>query len=172
MVRTFVLATLLAAGTAFAQHHGGYAGQQDRAIKALSEDETRQYLAGAGMGYARAAELNGFPGPMHVLELADKLNLSPEQRAATQKLMDAHKAEARAIGAKRVAAEKSLDDLFKSGSVDQQRLAEAVRVTAQVEGEYRLTHLDTHRQMRALLNDRQVAQYNVLRGYTKAKHSH
>jgi hypothetical protein len=172
MVRTLLLATLFAAGTAFAQHHGGYAGQQDRAIKALSEDETRQYLAGAGMGYARAAELNGFPGPMHVLELADKLGLSADQRAATQKLMDAHKAEARAIGAKRVAAEKSLDELFKSGGVDQQRLAEAVRMTAQIEGEYRLSHLDTHRLMRAMLSEHQVAQYNVLRGYSKAKHTY
>jgi len=172
MTRTLLFVALLATGPAQAQHHGNYAGQQDRAIKALSEDETRQYLAGAGMGYARAAELNGFPGPMHVLELADKLGLSTDQRAATQKLMDAHKAEARAIGAKRVAAEKSLDELFRSGGVEQQRLAEAVRMTAQIEGEYRLSHLDTHRQMRALLSEHQVTQYNVLRGYTKAKHSH
>jgi hypothetical protein len=172
MTRLLLVVSLLAASAAHAQHHGGYAGQQDRAIKALSEDETRQYLAGAGMGYARAAELNGYPGPMHVLELADKLELSADQRAATQKLMELHKAEARAIGAKRVAAEKSLDELFKTGAADQQRLAEAVRVTAQIEGEYRLSHLDTHRQMRAMLSDHQLARYNVLRGYTKAKHSH
>ena len=42
-------------------------------VNALSPDEVQQYLAGAGMGYAKAAELNHFPGPMHVLELADKL---------------------------------------------------------------------------------------------------
>jgi Spy/CpxP family protein refolding chaperone len=172
MTRTLLFATLFAAGTALAQHHAPYAGQQDRAIKALSEEETKQYLSGAGMGYARAAELNGYPGPMHVLELADKLNLSHEQRAATQKLMEAHKAEARAIGAKRVAAEKSLDELFRSGSADEKRVAEAVRAAALTEGEYRLSHLDTHLKMRALLNDQQIAQYNALRGYTKAKHAH
>src|SRR5947209_11774189 len=95
-----------------AQSHGAYAGQRQRPGKALSDEETAQYLAGAGMGYAKPAELNGYPGPMHVLELADKLKLSPEQREATRKLMDAHKAQARAIGAKRVEAEKQLDATF------------------------------------------------------------
>src|SRR5688500_10395435 len=75
-----------------------YAGQEGRAIKALSAEEVKQYLAGAGMGYAKAAELNRFPGPQHALELADKLSLTTDQRAATKRLMDAHKVEARAIG--------------------------------------------------------------------------
>jgi len=173
MTRTaFLLACLFAAGIAHAQHHGSYAGQQDRAIKALSDEEAKQYLAGAGMGYARAAELNGFPGPMHVLELADKLALTPAQRAATQRLLESHKAEARAIGAKRVAAEQSMDDLFKSGAVDQDRLAEAVRATAQIDGAYRLSHLDTHRQMKALLNEHQISMYNQLRGYSSDQHRH
>lgn len=172
MKAAVLLLAMLAAGTASAQGHNPYAGQNDRTIKALSDDETRQYLAGAGMGYARAAELNGYPGPMHALELADRLDLSAEQRTAIQRLMDKHKTEARAIGAKRVAAEQSLDTLFKSGAVDQDRLAEAVRTTAQIEGEYRLSHLDTHRQMRTLLSEHQVAMYNDLRGYSSGKHVH
>jgi Spy/CpxP family protein refolding chaperone len=167
----FYIATILAFSAA-AQGHNPYAGQHDREIKALSNDEARQYLAGAGMGYARAAELNGFPGPMHALELADKLHLSPEQRTSIQRLMDQHKAQARAIGARRVAAEKSLDELFKSGTVGQDRLAEAVKTAAQIDGEYRLSHLDTHRQMKTLLNDHQVAMYNNLRGYSGTKHNH
>ena len=168
----FLSLAMLGAGSAGAQGHNPYAGQHERPIKALSEDDTRQYLAGAGMGYARAAELNGYPGPMHVLDLGDKLGLSEAQRGATQRLMETHKAEARAIGAKRVAAEKSLDDLFSSRAMDSQCLAEAVRTASQLEGEYRLSHLDTHRQMRALLSEQQVAQYGVLRGYAKEKHSH
>jgi Spy/CpxP family protein refolding chaperone len=172
MTRTTLWVLLLLAAGAVNAQHGGYAGQQDRAIKALSEDETKQYLSGAGMGYARAAELNGYPGPMHVLELADQLKLSPEQRAATQRLMETHKAEARSIGAKRVAAEKSLDELFKTGGADPKHTAEAVRASAQLEGEYRLSHLDTHLKMRALLSDHQVAQYNALRGYAVKKHAH
>jgi Spy/CpxP family protein refolding chaperone len=137
-------------------------------VAALSDDETREYLAGAGMGYAKPAELNGYPGPMHVLELADKLGLSGEQRSATQRLMDAHKAEARALGAKRVEAEKRLNSLFRAGKVDEKTLAEAVSASAATDASYRLSHLDTHRRMRALLTDAQVARYNELRGYGAA----
>jgi Spy/CpxP family protein refolding chaperone len=156
--------------TAGAQHQP-YAGQHQRELKALSAEEVKQYVAGAGMGYARAAELNHFPGPMHVLELADQLQLSPEQRAATQKLMTAHKAQARALGSELVAAERGLDELFRAGTVDAAGLARAVRDSAAAVGEYRLSHLETHRQMRALLSDEQVRRYDELRGYASGKGS-
>jgi hypothetical protein len=166
-LRICFFSLLVVSGAAAAQHHSPYAGNEQREIKALSAEQAKQYLSGAGMGYAMAAELNGFPGPMHVLELADRLELTPEQRAATQRLMDRHKAEARAIGAKRVAAERQLDMLFRHGALRQEQLAESVLATAHIEGEYRLSHLETHREMRALLSDAQVARYNELRGYTK-----
>lgn len=158
---------LLAVTTTFAQHQP-YAGQQDREIKALSPDEVKQFLSGAGMGYAKSAELNRFPGPMHVLELADKLDLTPEQRARTTTLMDTHKAEAREFGRKRVESERAIEILFRSGRVDDAALAKSVREAAALEGEYRLTHLETHRRMRALLSDEQVARYVRLRGYEGA----
>ena len=161
------IVSLLAVTTTFAQHQP-YAGQQEREIKALSPDEVKQYLAGAGMGYAKPAEMNRFPGPMHVLELADKLALSPEQRASTKSLMDSHKAEARAIGAKRVESERAIEMLFRSGKLDDTALATSVREAAVLEGEYRLAHLETHRRMRALLSDEQVARYVRLRGYEGA----
>jgi Spy/CpxP family protein refolding chaperone len=143
-----------------------YAGQHDRDIKALSAEEVKQYLSGAGMGYAKAAELNRFPGPQHTLELADQLGLSTEQRTAVKALMDAHKAEARAIGAKVVDSERTLEALFRSGAVSESALADAVRKAAALQGEYRLSHLETHRRLRALLTDEQVASYDSLRGYT------
>jgi Spy/CpxP family protein refolding chaperone len=163
--------SLLFVGIAGAQHQP-YSGQQDRDLKALSGDQVKQYLAGAGMGYARPAELNHFPGPMHVLELADKLNLSAEQRAATQKLMDAHKAQARGLGAEVVAAERDLEQLFRGGKVDEAGLARAARTAAAIEGEYRLSHLETHRRMREVLNDEQVKRYDELRGYGAGKAQH
>ncbi|MDZ7748093.1 MAG: hypothetical protein U5K43_03955 [Halofilum sp. (in: g-proteobacteria)] len=43
-----------------------YAGQETRAIASLSPEEVQGYLAGEGKGMARAAELNGHPGPAHV----------------------------------------------------------------------------------------------------------
>jgi hypothetical protein len=56
-----------------------YAGEEQRVIKSLSPEEIESLKAGAGMGFAKLAELNGFPGPKHVLELAGRLELSPTQ---------------------------------------------------------------------------------------------
>jgi Spy/CpxP family protein refolding chaperone len=139
---------------------------------ALTSEEVEQYRAGAGMGYAKAAELNHFPGPMHVLELAAPLGLNAEQRAATERLMQTHKAEARAIGAKLVAAEQELERLFRSGQVRDAELARAVAEASRLQGEYRLSHLETHRRMRALLTEEQVKRYDELRGYGGNQHHH
>jgi Spy/CpxP family protein refolding chaperone len=155
-----------------AAQHQPYSGQEARDIKALSAEEVKQYLSGAGMGYAKAAELNRFPGPQHTLELADQLRLSTEQRAAVKALMDAHKAEARAIGAKLVDAERVLDHLFRSGRVSQAALSEAVGKAAALQGEYRLSHLETHRRLRDVLTEEQVARYDVLRGYAAGRSTH
>src|SRR5918992_3037353 len=128
MMKIFFAMLVLAAGGAHAQQ--GYSGQESRDLKALSAEEIDQYRAGAGMGYAKAAELNHFPGPMHALELAEKLGLSAEQRAATKRLMDAHKAEARAIGSRLVHAEQRLEALFRRGNIEEDELAKAVREAA------------------------------------------
>lgn len=167
-MKSLAVAICLAAvplATAAQTHQQSYAGQHQREIKALSAEEIAQYQSGAGMGYAKAAELNGFPGPMHVLELADKLALSAQQRDDTRRLMDAHKAQAREIGARRVEAENRLDGIFRGGGVNEAAMADAVRAAAAIEGEYRLSHLETHRRMRLLLGDEQVARYASLRGY-------
>jgi Spy/CpxP family protein refolding chaperone len=166
------IAVLCAVGTpflsnAYAQHQP-YSGQQARDVKALSPDEVKQYLAGAGMGYAKAAELNHYPGPMHALELAEQLRLSAEQRASTESLMKTHKAEARDIGARLIEAERALDALFRSGNLSAETLSLAVSRSAALQGEYRLSHLETHRRMRALLTAEQVARYDALRGYSTA----
>jgi Spy/CpxP family protein refolding chaperone len=157
MMRIFFAMLALAAGAAHAQ---------------LESDKVEQYRAGAGMGYAKAAELNHFPGPMHVLELADQLRLSDDQRAATRRLMDEHKKEARGIGAELVEAERAIESLFRKGHVDQAALARAVREAAALEGEYRLSHLETHRRMRALLTAEQVKRYDELRGYAAGQTTH
>jgi Spy/CpxP family protein refolding chaperone len=156
----FVAATGIAHG-----QHQPYAGQQARDIKALSAEEVKQYREGAGMGYAKPAELNHYPGPAHVLELADQIELTPEQRAEAKRLKDAHRAEARVLGAKLIEAERKLEALFRRGKVGETELAEAVRDAAALQGKYRLSHLETHRRMRALLTDEQVSQYDALRGY-------
>ena len=164
-MKRLAFSLLLAVPFAAAAQHAPYTGQEQRDIKALSAEEVNQYLSGAGMGYAKSAELNHFPGPMHTLELADELGLSAAQRAATRALMDAHKAEARAIGAKLVEAEREIEALFRSGAVEEAKLGSAVRNAGMLQAEYRLSHLETHRRMRALLTDEQVRRYDHARGY-------
>lgn len=164
-ITSAAMLAILLPGIAAAQQ-SPYAGSESRAIKALSNEQTQQYLSGAGMGYAQAAELNRFPGPMHVLELEKPLALTSEQKTATQQLMDTHKAEARAIGARLVAAEQALDRMFADGNVESTALAEQVEKVALLRGEYRLSHLETHRRMRPLLNEQQIDRYALLRGYS------
>jgi hypothetical protein len=85
MFRTLLgctLVLLVVSATAYSQ--SPYVGQESREIKALSPQEISDYLSGKGMGLAKAAELNGYPGPAHVIELAAELELTPEQKTKTE----------------------------------------------------------------------------------------
>ncbi len=147
-----------------------YAGQQQREIKSLSAPEVADLLAGQGMGLAKAAELNGYPGPAHVLENAAALSLTSQQRDSTQALLDKHKARARQMGAQLVAAERALDGAFVSREIDGTGL---VRLTAEIgklQGQLREEHLRTHLEQTALLNQHQIQHYSALRGYAAAGH--
>jgi hypothetical protein len=149
-----------------------YAGQESRALKALSPDEVAAYVEGKGQGFAKPAELNGFPGPMHVLELADRLELSAEQRAATQRLMDRHKAEVRALGRELIDHEARLERLFASREATAESVSAAVARAAEIQGRIRASHLVTHLEQTKLLQPAQVSRYAALRGYTGAPQEH
>src|SRR4051812_36322842 len=89
-----------------------YAGEQTRAIKSLSADEVSGYLAGHGMGLARPAELNGYPGPRHVLDSATELQLAPAQVTALDEVFTRMRSAAVPLGGQLVAKETELDGLF------------------------------------------------------------
>ena len=112
----FLLATAFLVGCngANAQSSQPYAGLQQRPVKALSHQQIDDLQAGRGMGLALAAELNGYPGPSHVLELGDRLALSADQRSQIQLLFDAMKQEALPLGKKLVEQEKELDRLSRA----------------------------------------------------------
>jgi Spy/CpxP family protein refolding chaperone len=167
-----VSALLMGAGGTFGQHvhaptHSAspYAGQQTREIKALSSVQTADLLAGKGMELAKAAELNGYPGPMHTLELAEQLELSTEQKQASETLMNRHKAEARDLGAQLVQAERALDQAFASRQIDATRLAAHTESIGRLQALLRKSHLDTHLQQTVLLTPTQITRYAQLRGY-------
>jgi Spy/CpxP family protein refolding chaperone len=161
-------AALLAAGAALATATppaSPYAGMETRALKAVSPERVTGLLAGQGLGYALTAELNGHPGPMHVLELAEQLKLTPEQAARTRAIMDAMKAEGRAIGARLVEAETHLEMMFRMRHIDGERLRAQTAAIGAIDADLRRAHLAAHLEMRALLSDDQVAAYDRLRGY-------
>jgi hypothetical protein len=161
----FVLLVAIAASAAAAQTPSPYAGQQQRSIKALSEKEISDLIEARGMGLAKAAELNSYPGPLHVLELKHELGLTDAQRAATELLYATMRERARPIGAKIIAAERDLDQAFINGTITSADLRSRIDVIAVLQGELRTVHLETHLAQRALLTSKQISLYDTLRGY-------
>jgi hypothetical protein len=149
--------------TTFAQTP--YAGMQTRTIKALSEQQLADLQAGRGMGLALAAELNGYPGPAHVLELADKLELSTDQRAKVQELFASMKQEALPLGSKLIEQETDLDRQFAGHAITPASLKSATAAIAFTQGELRETHLKYHLSTITLLTEGQRQRYSELRGY-------
>jgi hypothetical protein len=161
----FALVTLLAAaGPALAQQ-SPYANRATQPIKALTPDEIAGYLAGAGMGFALAAELNGYPGPRHVLELADSLELDAKRRTAVQAVFDDMNATARRLGEAIVAAEAGLDSAFAQGRITEADLADRVLGIASLRGRLRVVHLSAHLAVTDLLTPAERHAYQRLRGY-------
>jgi hypothetical protein len=145
-----------------------YAGLETRAIKALSDQEIADLTAGRGLGTALPAELNGYPGPTHVLEYADQLGLSAQQRASVQQLFDSMKAEAIPLGQRLIAAERDLDRGFAERTITPERLKAATAAIGEIRGELRNTHLKYHLSTAALLAPDQIRRYVELRGYGTA----
>jgi Spy/CpxP family protein refolding chaperone len=154
------------------QGHAPYAGLENRQIKAVSDEQISDLRAGRGMSLALAAELNGYPGPSHALELAQPLALTSEQRARTQSLFVQMKRSATALGAHLIENEQRLDALFASGAATSANVAAATAETASLHGELRALHLKYHLEMKSLLSPQQVARYNELRGYGTTAHAH
>ena len=151
-----------------------YAGEEGRDIKALSAQDLDAYLTGKGMGFAKAAELNGYAGPKHVLELAGELALTPEQRTQTQALFAAMQTKAVALGRQLVDEERKLDRLFASATVTQASLQQSVTRIGSLQADVRAAHLEAHLEQARILTPEQRARYLQLRGYETpgAPHAH
>lgn len=143
-----------------------YAGMHQNAIKSLSPQDIQHYLSGGGMGFAKIAELNGYPGPKHVLELAAELQLTAQQKNETVHLMQEMYNKAKPIGKKIVEKEAELNELFESKKINSKQLADLIEKISQLQGQYRFVHMETHLKMEKLLTTEQIEKYNILRGYT------
>ena len=151
--------------------HSPYAGQEARGIKALSQDDIEGLLAGAGTpfgGMAKPAELNGYPGPRHVLDAYDagEFQLTNEQHKQIEALYEEMRSEAIELGEKIIDIEKGIDDAFTGKTITNTFLQEKVKEGADLYGQLRVVHLKYHLSMVEILTPQQVEQYNELRGYT------
>jgi len=177
---TLVFAGLATASTwaqypARLTHPQPYAGQQNRAISSFSEEELTDLREGRGMGLARPAELNGYPGPAHVLELATELELTDEQRRSVEAIFSRMKKAAQAAGAQYLEAERAVDVAFRSGNTGPEEIRALVRRADSARAEVRIAHLDAHLETARLLSPEQRRRYAKLRGYEAqpdAQHHH
>jgi len=161
MIATF--ATVLLTCSAMAQQP--YAGLQERSIKTLSEQQIADLNAGRGMGLALAAELNGYPGPIHAIELAEQLHLTNDQVTKLRSLFDAMKAEAIPLGTTWITQERDLNEEFARRTITVERLEAATQRIGTTQAALRAAHLRYHLSTVAILTPDQVARYNELRGY-------
>ena len=160
------VAALALATPVAAQHdaHSPHAGTGSREVQTLTADEVAALLEGQGMGLARPAELNGYPGPRHALELADSLDLTADQRERTRAAFDAMHRRAVELGRAILDRERALDASFAAGA-DAATLEARVAEIGRLRGELRWTHLRAHLAVAAILTAHQRHTYDRLRGY-------
>ena len=165
---TAILLALVCLLPACASNHSSkYVGEEYRAIKSLSADDIKELRAGGGWGLAKAAELNGVPGPAHILEMASAIELTPTQQAEIQAIYQQMKSEAVSLGNQLIQLEAALNSHFADGSINQAILEQSVQDIERVRAQLRLAHLSAHLQTPNILTPEQISLYNELRGYSQ-----
>ncbi len=162
----FIL-TLLHTSLLADSYKSQYVGEERREIKSLSSDDINELQRGGGWGLAKVAELNGVPGPAHILEMGEKINLTDDQKRKIQEIYNDMKIEAIALGKQLIHLEEMLNSAFSSGTINQPLLEKLVGDSENVRAELRIVHLSTHLQTPGILTNEQIAIYNNLRGYSK-----
>jgi Spy/CpxP family protein refolding chaperone len=109
------------------------------------------------------ADRNGYPGPLHVLELGDALGLSSAQASQVRSLEAAMLTESRPRSAALLTAERQLDALFTSGRATEADLASRVAEVERLRGEVRMVHLRYHLKTRDVLTEQQRLAYHQRR---------
>lgn len=164
------LVMILSAGYVHADNSGKflskYAGQEKREIKSLSAEDIKALRAGSGRGLARVAELNGLPGPRHILEMKEEINLSQEQEKEIMDLFKAMNGSAVKLGYLLIGLEKELSNRFAAKNIDEKVLRELLEKISKTQMELRFVHLSYHLKTPGILSEDQIKKYNELRGYS------
>ena len=166
-MRTLVMtlaAIGLVASLAWAQHaHDGSPSRGHQVAQACETEFEKVVGDGRGFGLAFAADQNGYPGPMHIVELRDRLKLTADQEAKVQELTHAMFAESRPKSARLLEADARLRHLFVEHAADEATVRAAVAEVERARSEVRLVHLLTHLKTRDLLTEDQRRIYHEAR---------
>jgi len=142
-----------------------YAATQSLEFPTLTPEEVGQLRGGEGMGLARPAELNHFPGPKHLLELASELQLTAAQVERIGVIRLQMTTQAVAKGEEILRAESHLSDVFAGGRPTLEDVARITTHQAKMRGELQAIHLAAHIESTRELTPEQVSAYDRLRGY-------
>ncbi len=174
MIGFFLILTLLTpviaveANEVASSHHSKYAGQENRAIKSLSAEDIAELRRGGGWGLAKAAELNGVPGPMHLLEMKDEIGLDETQHYAISAIYRRMKSRAIHHGERLIDLERHLENGFRNRTITDALLRDSLSAIAETKKELRYVHLAAHIETLKVLSEKQIRTYNELRGYSKS----
>jgi len=158
----FILLTFASFAIAQHQHPAPASSTAQAAHHAFLEQERQAIQRGEGFGMAMPADMAGYPGPKHVLELKDGLKLTPAQVASMEKLFSDMRAKAIDRGREVLAAEDRLGQMFREGRSADELREESFRI-ASLRAELRWVHLNTHLAARKVLTPDQLATYMALR---------
>ena len=172
MKRFFLLGALLLSAAAACADPSPYQGEETHDIKALGPQMVAGLESGEGLGFAKAAELNHYPGPRHVLDLAGELGLSDEQVEATRELYEGMRSRAIALGRELVDKERALDALFANDAATPGEVDEMLAGIGATRARLRGVHLKAHIDQKQLLTTHQVHIYDKLRGYDEGMTGH
>lgn len=115
---------------------------------------------------AKLAELNGLPGPAHLLELKNEIDLTNDQLNEIQRLHDEMKEQAIKFGKRLIMGEGELEARFQSNPPTDTELKTMLLAIEKTRSQLRFIHLSTHLKTPHILTTQQIQTYNKLRGYS------
>jgi ribosomal protein S13 len=163
---------VLLSGISLATDQSPYAGEELRSLKSLSSQEIESLRSGQGMGVAKLAELNHYPGPKHVLDLANDLDLTPFQVVKTEELFELMRISAVDLGEELLKAEMDLNQNFERRTITPGSLERELLQIGRIRAQLRYVHLEAHLRQQRLLTAEQIAKYDEIRGYRGTAHDH
>jgi len=143
------------------QHAGSMGGGM---LGGMSDAEKEALKAGEGLGAGRLAMQAGYPGPRHVLEMGDELELTAAQKEQIGTIFGGAKASFAKMGAELVEKEEALEAMFAAGDVDVGDMTKLAAEIGERQGELRAAHLAAHVRTREALTPAQLEKLSAMAG--------